>query len=122
MKSKPNDFVIRLACLAILLVIAAAWLSTLSGGRAGANRPLVNGLNTTPILETNRGVSVEEYKQNLPPILNPGKPSLPCPECADWRVRIINDRAVVKYRGRDVTRGVVGPHAEMSSRTPLGGQ
>ena len=77
-----RDAPIRLACLAILLVIAAAWFSTLSAIRwnAEADGVLVNELNASGILEDGQGA----------PVLNQGKPALPCPECAgyvltDWR-------------------------------------
>jgi hypothetical protein len=79
-----REGLIRFACIAILLVIAAAWFSTLSAfhWNAEADGVLVNGLNASGILEDGQGAPV--------PVLNQGKPALPCPECAgyvltDWR-------------------------------------
>lgn len=106
-----RDAPIRLLCIAILLVIAAAWLSTLSAfhWNAEADGVLVNGLNASGILEDGQGA----------PVLNQGKPALPCAECKDWTGQWEGDRFVVRHKGRDVTREVVGSEAEMFSRTKV---
>jgi len=68
-----KDAPIRLLCIAVLLVIGAAWLSTIGAlhWNAEADGVLQNGLNASGVIET-------------APILNPGKPALPCPECAGY--------------------------------------
>lgn len=108
-----RDAPIRLLCIAVLLVVGTAWLSTLSAIRwnAEADGVLQNGLNA--------GGVIESRQQAPPPILNPGKPPLPCPECKDWSGQWEGNRFVVRHKGRDVTREVVGSEAEMFSRTPL---
>lgn len=103
-----KDAPIRLLCVAVLLVIGAAWFSTLSAIRwnAEADGVLQNGLNASGVIET-------------APILNPGMPTLPCPECNDWSGQWEGNRFVVRHKGRDVTREVVGTEVEMFSRTPV---
>ena len=103
-----RDAPIRLLCVAVLLVIGAAWLSTLSAfhWNAEADSVLQNGLNASGVIES-------------PPILNPGMSTLPCPECKDWSGQWEGNRFVIRHKGRDVTREVVGKEAEMFSRTPL---
>lgn len=115
-----RERLIQFACCGALLLIAGAWASVGITGResAEADNVLRSDFNASGVIES-APVTIEEYRGDRPPVLNQGKPSLPCPECKDWSGQWEGDRFVVRHKGRDVTREVVGSEAEMFSRTPL---
>lgn len=83
--------------IAALIVIIGANLLT-ARFNAEADHVLQSNFNATPMIAT------------------PGKQAPHCAECAEWSARFLHDRLVIKYRGKEVTREVVGTRDQMSGR------
>ena len=75
-----RDLIICFVCICFLLFAAACWLSVGSAiqWNAEADSVLQNGLNATGIIES------AKPSESTSPVLNPGKPALACPECANY--------------------------------------
>lgn len=108
-----SDTLIQLACLAILLIVGAFWLSVGSVFRwnAEADGVLRSGFNATGIIEPGKPQTrtVEDYRQNRPPVLNQGKAKLPCAECQDPKWTLTDYRDSPMFKPGGIYSGHIGP-------------
>jgi hypothetical protein len=74
--------------LILLIIVIVVVMGSIVGAwhfNAEADAVLRSDFNASPIIEITNTVGIEEYRRGqTAPILNPGKPILPCPECANY--------------------------------------
>lgn len=76
------------SALILLIIVIVAVMGSIVGAwlfNAEADAVLRSDFNASPIIEVTNTVGIEEHRRGqTAPILNPGKPILPCPECANY--------------------------------------